>query len=63
MAFDDFDAHHLDHDFAMYAAAATMTLPGAELFTRWLSHRCAPSFVFLTDTSLALASSGGAVKV
>jgi uncharacterized membrane protein len=39
----------------MYADAANMTPPGAELFTRWLSYLCAPSVVFLTGTSLALS--------
>src|SRR6266576_5736207 len=50
-----FDAHHLDHDSAMYGDATTMALPGAEFFPRWLAHLCAASFVFLMGTSLALS--------
>jgi uncharacterized membrane protein len=50
-----FDAHHLDHDSAMYPDAGTMALPGAEFFPRWLAHLCAASFVFLMGASLALS--------
>jgi uncharacterized membrane protein len=50
-----FDRYHLDHDSAWYSDAATMALPAGEFFTRWLTHLCAPTFVFLAGTSLALS--------
>ncbi len=50
-----FDRDHLSHDSALYADAATMRLPAAAFFTRWITHICAPTFVFLAGTSLALS--------
>jgi uncharacterized membrane protein len=50
-----FNRHHIDRDSAVYPDASVMDLPAAEFFTRWITHLCAPSFVFLAGAALALS--------
>jgi len=55
MAFDG--AHEkIAMDSARFPQADAIALPGFDFFTRWIAHICAPTFVLLAGTALALSA-------
>jgi uncharacterized membrane protein len=53
-------AYLLDPDTGASLARTALAIPPFEFFTRWITHLCAPTFLFLSGTALALSVEGRA---